>query len=381
MLKSFSRLIFVLLVVTMVFVGFPTSHHAVAQTLSDEEQIRQILTTYFELKYEARAIASPKAFGQLIASNARAKRFLQNETDKREIEYFHASLFNLKYDDYTYDLDIKSIEISEDKTSATVVLTDSVSMIIEGLAPQVSEIGGVQHTISCVKENKAWKISEDNYEDDLVRFLNAGNLTKNEAMAIIRKDYEEDQKQKKQQASSYARQYVSMTGGSYNGGLAGLWASGHYVNGGPYDFNDIGWSDCTNFVSYAVNAGGIPQTLADPNGWYITDFNHVADWWKTANTFLQDTTGDYWKGLYTNSAPDGYIVSYIDYIQIGDVVAWNLHHPSTPSYMDHVAIVTGYAGMTPLVTDRQSCCPEYHYMVPYTFYSYYGRRFIDIYGY
>src|SRR5207248_1597964 len=121
MVKSFSRVLFTILIGALVFASLP-QHHALAQTASDESLIKQTISTYFDLKYEANTDLTPRAFGQLAATTAQARRFQQREQDIRDIEYQRGKLFNLSYVSYSYTLDYRNVQINTASGTATANL-------------------------------------------------------------------------------------------------------------------------------------------------------------------------------------------------------------------------------------------------------------------
>lgn len=112
--------------------------------LSDEEKIKTAIDTYFTTRYEGQELLAAQDFSPVLEDNSLA--WVQKEKDKREIEFYLASLFDLKYVTYNYTLDYDSIEIKNNK--ATVLLRESHTVVFEALAPEPSELFNLPHVFT-----------------------------------------------------------------------------------------------------------------------------------------------------------------------------------------------------------------------------------------
>lgn len=88
-------------------------------------------------------------------------------------------------------------------------------------------------------------------------------------------------------------------------------------------------TDCTNFVSQAMRAGG----WTDVSGWYQS----ASHWWyNSLNQTWSWVNADLW-GDFTYNRPRGVIASYISDLRVGDVLEADWNADGT---VDHAMIVT-----------------------------------------
>lgn len=136
----------------------------------------------------------------------------------------------------------------------------------------------------------------------------------------------------RQAVGRQTRAVVSKASSRYRASSAVTYARAHATD--EPEFSGNGNSDCANFVSKCIRAGGIPTDTAGK--WYP-----ATTWGDTA------TAGDNWKrtGFYNNGGikpyflDKGYIVAVpVSSVSIGCIMYWN--------DCSHVAIVTYYDGST-----------------------------------
>ncbi len=207
------------------------------------------------------------------------------EKDKREIELYLASLFDLKYVSYNYTLDYDSIEIKNNK--ATIQLRESHTVVFEALAPETSELFNLQHIFTLHNKKGQWVIYKDEYQDELSEEMT--QLSKEEIKKIVDQNYVDDLNQRLQMPSATTSQLTATTPDPlpYSATQAINYADAHvtstcYPNYGC-NYNTAYYvtlsQDCANFVSQALYAGE-GKTPPDTsgmgiNGGYETDWYYV----------------------------------------------------------------------------------------------------------
>lgn len=374
MIKSISKIFLVSLIGVLVFTSLP-QQSAVAQSVDDETLIHQTIDAYFNLTYEARTDLNPKAFGQLVATNAQAQRFLNKEMDRRDVEYHRGKLFKLAYAYYDYTLDYQSIEIDVAAGNATVKLIEGNDVVYEAIAPQISSMSNLEHTITLIKVKGEWKIVEDLYEDQLMRQINSG-MTKAQLIALSNSNYQETQAW--QQANSTAKPLPQrpMSGNPYNRTNAVNYANANWNDqDGNADYKNLDGpdlGDCTNFVSQALKAGGIGETAqnGDHTGWWYEQGSDPANYaypWAGAHLLWQFVQQTWWTGGPEATIYDQYANPY-SVMSVGDVIAYDLS-AEDGWWFDHVAIVNyKWYGSPPwqLNVDSHN---QYLYNTPYTYWS------------
>lgn len=112
--------------------------------LSDEEKIKAAIDAYFTLRYEGQKLIEVQDFSSLVEDKRLG--WVKKEKDKREIELYLATLFDLGYQSYTYKLDYDSVEIKNNK--ATVQVRESHQVIFAVIAPEISIMSNLQHTFT-----------------------------------------------------------------------------------------------------------------------------------------------------------------------------------------------------------------------------------------
>jgi hypothetical protein len=87
---------------------------------TDEENIREVINKYFDIRYQSRAINQVADLHELIDGSAQANSFINSESDKLEVEIHNAKLHDLGFAQYKFILNYNSIIFEKDNQSATV---------------------------------------------------------------------------------------------------------------------------------------------------------------------------------------------------------------------------------------------------------------------
>lgn len=261
--------------------------------LSDEEKIKAVIGAYFTVRYESHKLLKAQDFSIMLEDTS--LDWVKKEKDKQDIELYIASLFDLSYQSYNFTIDYDSIIIEQNK--ANVQLRQSHQVVYEILAPEISELADLPHTITLYNKNGTWVINADTYQDEYTRLLDT--TSKDMVKQQIDENYNISQEVSagisgsEEQASeifnplalpsySYGRSAAKTF--SYNNALKkqapiplGIKNAYEAKYGEPYPSSwptkykneDNRGGDCTNFVSQSIFVG-TSYTDQDPNYFYPT---------------------------------------------------------------------------------------------------------------
>lgn len=253
--------------------------------LSDEEKIKAAIDAYFTTRYEGQKLLAAQDFSPLLEDSTLA--WVNKEKDKREIELYNASLFDLKYLSYIYTLNYDSIEIKNNK--ATVQLRENHAVVFESIAPDVSELFNLQHIFTLHNKKGEWVIYKDEYQDELSEELT--QLNKEEIKKIVDRNYIDDVNQRSQKPNA-ANVLTSpltivpmLATHAYSAAKATAYADAHVVNGctpAGCNYNTTYYAslsqDCADFVSQALYAGE-GKSPPDTSGMTTVNRNSMSDWY------------------------------------------------------------------------------------------------------
>jgi hypothetical protein len=227
------------------------------------------IDAYFTTRYEGQKLLAAQDFSPLLEDSTLA--WVNKEKDKREIELYNASLFDLKYLSYNYTLDYDSIEIKNNK--ATIQLRESHAVVFESIAPDVSELFNLKHIFTLHNKKGQWVIYKDEYQDELSEEMT--QLNKEEIKKMVDQNYIDDVNQRSQKPNA-ANVLTSpltiipmLATHAYSAAKATAYADAHvtstcFPNFGcnyntTYYKTEVDGSgngvDCANFISQALYAG------------------------------------------------------------------------------------------------------------------------------
>ncbi len=232
------------------------SHYLAAQAdpaLSDEEKIKAAIDAYFTARYEGQKLVLAQDFSSVIEDDT--LDWVKKEKDKREIELYVASLFDLGYESYHFNLDYTSIETKNKK--AIVQLIESHEVVFKATAPVVSSMGNLRHVITLHNKKDGWVIYKDEYQDELSQHLESVSK------ADIKKQVDENYQGVSDSAVSEVEPPVEVSAvrRAYNRQAAVNYANyySQLYDDSPLSHPnyrvDPNGNDCVNFVSQAINAG------------------------------------------------------------------------------------------------------------------------------
>jgi hypothetical protein len=402
----------------------PADHQERAIEVAVPEDIKSVIQSYFEIRYQTFSTLKLGGFGDLTSDSPEAKGFLDAELDKLAVEMKHAELNQLRYVDYTYSLNFNSIAIDPSSQTATISVTEKHDVIFESersvANPHVARLAGLNHTITLHREQGKWKIVSDDYTDYLWRMLRQTNISPDEllrTMKVAPRPAQRNANTTDYHCPDYT--IVEYDGEDYDFGVdyddtsihaygqaeradAVIYAQDYTDNAEgddeynlyypSYDGED--WGDCTNFVSQAIYEGGnasmfvpnmpgpLPSRSSEgQSGWYMLNGMQRASAWNDVGIFYEFVvhTG------YPNEGPEGCSANdpndpdddvTIDDIDVGDIIQYERAGDDNDGIWDHSVIVVGFResdGM-PLVASHSTDYEE----VVYTFYAYDDVRFIHI---
>lgn len=250
-----------------------------SEDLSDEEKIKAAIDAYFIARYEGQKVLEQQDFSPLLDDDT--LDWVKKEKDKREIELYIATLFDLGYQNYSFTLDYDSIEIQKNK--AVVELRQSHQVVYESIAPEISELANLPHTITLHNKDGIWVIYKDQYEDEYTKLLDT--TPKENVKQQIDENYKNSQGNRSTTSGakalarlaysplalpSYSYNRNAATTFSYNNALItqapipqAIKNAYQATYGVPYPSNwptkynneDGSGGDCTNFVSQSIFEG------------------------------------------------------------------------------------------------------------------------------
>ncbi|HNB36707.1 MAG TPA: amidase domain-containing protein [Anaerolineales bacterium] len=348
----------------------PTSQAAIDKYLtaqqnadvSDEEKIKAAIDAYFTTRYEGQKSITEQDFSTLIEDDT--LDWVKKEKDKREIELYIASLFDLGYESYKFTLEYDTIEIKGNK--ATVQVIEGHQVVFNSTSPEVSILANLKHIITLYNKKDSWVISKDAYQDELSSQIS--HTSKDEIKNQIDSNYQLLIHQKQNYSEielnkiNSLTEEINRTSGlisynySYDRIEAVRYADAHIPGAcawcgynTTYYKTETQYGDCTNFVSQAIYAGG-GNTPPDTKGMTTSaNRNSSSDWYYVFN-YSGPTSGsgstpwiqvqaqrDFIISNSNKIGPTGYETTVLCNVSIGDIV--QLKGVNTPGVWDHEGII------------------------------------------
>ncbi|MGE5342515.1 MAG: amidase domain-containing protein [Candidatus Omnitrophota bacterium] len=282
----------------------------------DEDEIKNTIGLYFDLRYESQKLLEPQDFSFLVSDKPEAREWLKREQDKQEIELYVASIYRLNYLDYKYHLDYERIRIKGNR--AEVTLNESHEVIFESCAPEVSKLFNLEHRLTMEKRGNSWELIRDDYDDELSPDMK--NESKEEILETVRENFSTEWVQREESPVEQLSLDLALAPYSYNRNAASVYAA-QYCGVGKYNpLYTLFGKDCTNFVSQAIYEG-TSHTMSAANT------SHYWDWWYfTGNPRTGSAPWinvDYLYSFLVNNSgqgPYGYAVTSTCSLNVGDVV-------------------------------------------------------------
>jgi len=344
-------------------------------TLSDEDKIKNVIDTYFRLRYESQKLLEPQDFSFLSDDGPKTRNWAQREQDKREIELYVASTYRLNYVKYEYFLDYDDIEV-ENEVEATVRLRESHEVVFEAIAPEVSKLSGLEHVITLNKTRKRWVIVSDEYQDELTQLM--ANETKDEIIERVRLNRETElQRAAEFEITGKKGRQATINSGAwhaYNRAAAKTYADTWWNDRNPAWGNfdpPNGGGDCTNYVSQVIYAGAPQMDDTGSYQWYYYSYQSRSPSWTDVGQLYTYLVNNTWTG------PDGGN-SHMCNMDRGDVIQLK----SGSSWFHSLVVVASYypnrCWDPSYIWYNCHYYDRYHY--PLSYVSGYTKRYIHIGG-
>jgi len=379
-----------------------------AASAEQQKELKSVIQSYVEIRYRALTVSDSgdfkqNGFGDLISDMHKAKVFLREEMGKLSVEIKRADLNRLRYVDYKYFLNFRSITVDPATQTATISVSEGNEVIYEISAelnpekPIVSHTAGIEHTIVLRKLQGKWKIISDTYDDDLWRMLRHAGKSTDE---ILRTTDEMIRILEASPRSSAIRTSTTEALSAY--AIPDDPSSHPYDRAGAVEYALQHWNDsaglynpnyykfpltdCQNFVSQALYEGGNITMFISPwstnlgvgdAGWFYLNNKQYASGWTEVGSFFQRTTQfgpngelpETWRDDY-NQGPVGRLLATRRWdepdevpneLKPGDVIQYEWLDDGD-HYYDHTAIVVAIEGGVPYVAAHTND----HDRVPYT---------------
>jgi len=397
-MKSLNSSKFLVLFIFFIATWFTSTVQAGSSNIAfqgnDEEKIKNIIDSYFQIRYESFSTLKLGDFEGLVSEQPDARIWLDQELSKLKVELRHVELNNLRYMDYKFFLNFKEISIDNGETAFVNVLIShdvvrEVSLDLNPDNPNISHLYNLEHKITLHQENGRWKITSDDYTDYLWRMLRKNDTPIDEVLQTMKESPLPSLRIASLQTEFSCGLPADDSTHSYNREGAVNYALTHVVNYNPnypsYD-SDPRFGDCTNFVSQALYEGGnvsmafcstsgpYCSTGSDGNlGWFFESESFRASAWTHVGKFHEFVLDP----IATQSAgwtegPEGCEVDNIAYLDIGDVIQYEWG--DNDGEWDHAVIIVGFENGVPLIASHsENVGPEL-----YTYFSYQDIRFIHI---
>jgi hypothetical protein len=303
----------------MIFVSLFAIPVATASSNENQEEneikVKEVITAYFELRYEALKSLKPADFST-VSDTSKAStitdEWLRREQERQDIELFIAETFGTNYTEYKFYLDYKSIAIKD--SYAVVTLLESHDVYFATNPTSIAKMANLEHVITLTKVDGSWKLTNDNYRDETIELMET--LSKEEIFQNVRINHDSqflDQDTENQPSQPEANY-------TYNGPAAAAYADTWWNSINPTYHDEPGNNDCTNFASQAIYKG-TNQTMSNPDNyntkWYYDFPTHTGSYpWVNVGgifTFLTTNTGKgpygYHSGAYLCNLGKGSIVT------------------------------------------------------------------------
>lgn len=188
----------------------------------------------------------------------------------------------------------------------------------------VTEEYEYEHEVSFIFENHAWKVVGDqvvNLPRSAVPSLTPHSIPR--YMSTLPYFVSSDPRVE----SSDSMKKIE-AGASFSRSAAANYALQYWSNYNP-SYRSFSPTDCTNFVSQAMRAGGWTDNL----GWYQSSSNW---WYNSSNQTWTWVNADMW-GDFTYNYPRASIAAYVSDLRVGDVLEADWEGDGT---IDHAMVVT-----------------------------------------
>ncbi|MCU0285196.1 MAG: amidase domain-containing protein [Acidobacteria bacterium] len=336
--------------------------------------IKNVIDKYFTMKYEFHKTTIPQDFKSLEVDNPTARKWLEREKIREEIELYVATLYRLNYRSYKFSLDYKNINVKGNQ--AEILLYENHEVVFEACDPEVSEFHNQRHVITLEKRGNNWMIINDEYSDELSVVLKYESRDKIIENARETHDYELKQNPNSPQENpSQLERELPKGVFSYNRSLASAYAV-KWCSGFNTLYKNYAPNDCANFVSQAIYEG-TNRTMS------IVDISHYTHWWYFTGSprdgslpWINVNAQKTFFTTNTQQGPYGSLVTSTCSLGVGDIV-----HLFNGSTWYHAVIIDGITNCndSSKIFFSGHTYARCHY--PLSYYASITKRYIHITGY
>jgi hypothetical protein len=303
--------------------------------ITDEDKIKNVIDTYFKLRYEGQKRLALMDFTSLVEQTPQPQAWAQNELNKREIELYMGINYKLNYLDYEYSLDYQTIQV-KDGGQAVVQLKENHNVVFEVSAPEISRMANQEHTITLHRSNEKWVIVSDEYQDELsslllhqskeeiMRNIEANILALGKPSSLIQQDNSYHSIDSISILSTGDWHNLTSTNRNSIANYADTYWSNY--NSSYRDFSGV---DCTNFVSQAMYEWTpIPMDATGSLLWYYYSGSNYSTSWTVVNNQYSYLSNNTWTG------PKGHRIYGLCGLEKADIVQGH-----NGSYWQHEVVI------------------------------------------
>ena len=320
--RKFNLILLVILITIFELCITPTNVNA-SKVIStdDKENIKEVINKYFTIRYESRISQTMADFSSItIPSTASIEVWLKREQNHQEIELYKDKVLKIAYLDYEFSLGYKSITLNG--TDCIVKLFESNKIFYKNRPATPSQIANLEHTLTLKKINEQWKISNDQYRDEIMQALDIMPLDEILERIKIKTNYQQELSINNQESGNIFPQ--SQLSRHYYNVQAAITYTATWWNGINPTYHDEPYNqDCTNFASQAIYEGTnhIMSTATDYyTDWYYDFYTHTGSLpWVRVNSIFTFLTTNTERGPYGINTGE-----YLCYLGPGDVVIMKL---------------------------------------------------------
>jgi len=154
---------------------FNSNGQGVDISSEQQEEIKRVIESYFEMRYQALSFSQPDGFqlediGYLVSAASDGKAFLDAELVKLALQIKYGELNGSRHVSYKYFLDYSNFNMDTATELVTVLVVEDSDTTSEN-SSLVAQMSGLKHIIVLRKEQDQWKIVSDNYNDFLWRTI------------------------------------------------------------------------------------------------------------------------------------------------------------------------------------------------------------------
>lgn len=317
------------------------SKTVISVSKNEQEEIKNLIYSYFDLMYSQYKTLSKVDFSRLISDNSEFKQYFEK---KQEIKLYRKNEFNLKIKDQKLDIDFNSIKVNG--SEAVINLTLKTQIQYSHLSEPTLE--NINHLITLHKDNEQWLISDDDSNDTIDPYVKKQNAIDK----FIEAEKENIKKVKAEQFEYFAKpsttnntQTIMLT--SLN--LFNRTAMKNYA-AANWDKRPSAWGnfdgmggDCTNYISQIIYAGGAPEDKTGSYQWFYDGYSSRAPSWTGVNQLYSYLVGNTGTGPQGSSGSGGIYTS-----MTGDLIQFDFDYDST--YDHSTAIINHTTGTTAVTT-------------------------------